>query len=175
MNLPMSFRELSNEEEMEAWLNSSAPDEEIDARVQYLQNLASMPFVYHYLEDTVTGFNNIRILEAGYIKVGKYTSQKGFLIVNEMIQEDGKLLGITYEVLDNTYFTLENGNDVMQIRYKATRKFVRTAGFFQGFDDVQTYYSTLYVVSHGRSVMILVNHETEDFEYFVRSVKFLDR
>jgi hypothetical protein len=174
MNLPTSYKELSIEEEIAYWQDSGVDEEIVDAKIDYLESLAGLPFQSQYFIDTANLANDIRITRSALIKVGKYFSKEGFLVVNEAVQKQGQFLGITYDVLDNTYFSLENGNDVIQIRYRATQRYTRTAGFFQSSDETNVFYTTFYVVSGKRTVMMAVNHESEDFEYFIRSVRFLE-
>lgn len=174
MNMPLSFKGLSIEEEIEFWYLSDQSEEFIAGRVKYLEQMLELAQNTQYFIDTTNIINEVRITEAPWVKIGKYTSREAFLQVDEIMHKQGSAMNTDYQVLENTYFTLENGNDVLQIRYKATRRNTRSASLIDGLgDDGQVYFTTFYVVTGLRTVMIAVNHETEDFEYFVRSIRFL--
>lgn len=175
MQFPASFREFSLDEEIGYWAASGLPNDEVDKKIAYLETLKLSPNATQYLADSMNITNDVRIIQSPVaIKVGKYTSKESFLALNEMIQEQSQLLDIRYEALENNYFSLANGNDVMKIRYKATETRVKNAGLAPlDFDeDALVYYTTFYVVTAKKTVIIVVNHESEDFEYFIRTIRF---
>jgi hypothetical protein len=63
----------------------------------------------------------------------------------------------------------------MKIRYKATESRIKIAGLspFSFSDDTLVYFTTFYIVSGQKTVIAVVNHESEDFEYFIRTIRFL--
>jgi hypothetical protein len=175
INMPGSFKGYTAIEEIFLWENSSEPKEVVERRIAYLKMLVAESGHSRYFVDTTNNLNDIRIREVPFMKIGKFLSREGFLVVDAKLQEQGVALGIKYEVLENTYFTLANGNDVMQIRYKATQKYTHNAGFVDVFgENERSFFTTFYVVTGPRTAMISVNHESEDFEYFVRSIRFLE-
>lgn len=171
--LPANFREYSIEDEMEELENSDYPDEIKEMRRNYLENLLLNEHPNRLFADSIYKENNIRISESAfYFKVGKYMSREAFLRMDKQMQQMGDLLSVKYEALENTYFTLANGNDIMKIRYRAKQVKVNRAGFLP-VDEGEVSYSTFYVITGGnRTLFAVVNHESEDFEYFIRTIKF---
>lgn len=175
MQLPSSFQEYSLTEEIDYWTTSGLPDDVVDKKIAYLESLMLSSDASQFLADSMNLINNLRIMELPVpIKVGKYTSSKGFLILDEMIQAQAAALGIKYEALENDYFSLANGNDVMKIRYKATESRINTASLapFSFDEGTIVYYTTFYLVTGKKTLSIAVNHEFEDFEYFIRTIRF---
>jgi hypothetical protein len=173
LTLPSNFREYSIEDEMEELENSDYTDEIKEMRREYLEGLSVSKRPTRFLTDSIYKENNIRITESSlYFKVGKYMSREAFLHLDKQMQQMGDLLSVKYEALENTYFTLANGNDIMKMRYRAKQVRINRAGFLP-VDDEEISYSTFYVITGGgRTLFAVVNHESEDFEYFIRTIKF---
>lgn len=172
MALPALYQEYSLDDELEYWDNSNLPDELKEKKINYLLSLGTEDVASHFLADSLDWTNNIRITENRFpVKIGKYEQQHGFLIMDSFVQQEADLLGVKMTALENTYFSLANGNDVMKVRYKVVSQNINTASFI-GSPEEYVYFVTFYMVNGKRNVIVVATNQTEDFEYFVRTMTF---
>lgn len=177
LKLPASFQEMTLDDEVIAREQSDDPEELIVQKLKFLDWLRDNEengFPTQYFVDSLSLINDIRFMAVpGRLKIGQYMSRELFLYLDGKMQEQGKALSMYFQPLENVYFHLENGVDVMKIRYRAYPLHINQASIVSttGSENPESRFATFYLVqTTARSFTIMVNHMSEDFEYFIRTI-----
>lgn len=176
ITLPASFIERSIEEEYIQLESSNEPEERIVARLKYLDRILANEeagFPSRYFLDSLQEQNDLRIsLSRVHFSINKYMSSELFLYIDQLLQEQAKELNMKFEPIENTFFTLANGSQVMKVRYRSSSLSINSASIVSTSSSPPTRYTTSYFLNTDLgSFFILCNHESEDFEYFVRTIR----
>jgi len=156
--LPGIYVESDIDQLIESWQDAEGPEAAVEARIKKLESLRSREGQFVIFADTTDISNTVLIFTGPYIKIGKWTSEQLFKALEKRLRTEAMDLGVEFRAIDNTYYSLQNGNDVLKIKFEWNNNSVKT-------------YGTEYIITmKGLTFGIEVSNNVDDFESLVRRI-----
>jgi hypothetical protein len=160
--LPGSFVQTHIDSLIERWQQLDARADVIVMNVKYFESLRSRGDSFAIFADTTDINNTVLIFTGPYIKMSKWASEELYLILDKRLRAEAKALDVGFTPIENSYYSLNNGNDILKIKFEWNNNSI-------------TSYGTQYILNtRGSTFGIVVKNYDYDFENLVRRAKFSD-
>jgi hypothetical protein len=140
-------------------VNSDKPEDVIQASVQKIETVKTLPTDFIIYSDTTNFENNIWFQEGEHVPLTKSLSQQYLGMLEHQLQKEWTPQGIKYDRVESKYFSGRN-NQIIKLKYKLIH---------QSFSR----YTTQYLISTKTQTMgIVINSLTlSDYESMVTEMK----
>jgi hypothetical protein len=161
MSLPGVYMEMSLDDLIDSWYNSDLPESFVEKKIRQLESMRSREGSFIIFVDTTNLSNTILIFRGPTIQISKFTSKELFLMLDKRFREEAKELEIEFKPLENSYYTLNNRNEILKIK-------------FEWNDGEIQSYGTQYLINiKGPTIGVVIHDDSDDYEGLVRKIKLL--
>lgn len=156
-NLPGVFVETSIDELIESWSNTDSPQEVVNSKIEYYEFLRPREQWISLYVDSTNLNSTVMVFVGPYIKINKWTSQQMFQMLEKRLRSEADELGVEFKPIENNFYPLNNGNDLLKIKFEWNSTTEQTFG-------------TQYLLNTNESTYgFIVMNDYDDFEAIIRS------